>query len=137
MAARRFAEDTEVPAGRTQGEIKDRLRAAGAVRTAIFEEPDGSSVAFQMGDGMYRITVPIPKGKDAAQEERRAWRLMNLLIKAKLEAIKEGATTVEREFMADRLLYNGRTVADVLGPELRIATEEGRMPTTLMLTAPR
>jgi hypothetical protein len=135
---RRFAEDTRVPVATSQAQVKAMLQKAGATRTAVFEEPLNSSVAFQIGDGMYRITVPVdPSAKSAAQDEKRAWRLMGLLIKAKLEAVKEGASTIEREFLADMLLYNGRTVAETAMPEIERARVEGRMPKSLMLEGPR
>jgi hypothetical protein len=136
MTARRFAEDTKVSVGSSQGEIKDRLKAAGASRIAVFEEPEGSSVAFEIEARQYRISVPLPTGKNAQQEERRAWRLMLLLIKAKTEAIREGATTVEREFLADMLMPNGRTLHETAAESIRIAYESGKMPKSLMLTGP-
>jgi hypothetical protein len=135
---RRFAEDTSVPVGQTQTEIKKRLRDAGADQIAVFESSDKSAVAFSVGAGMYRITVPTdPKAKNIAQDERRAWRLLGLLIKSKLEAVREGATTVEREFLADRLLYDGKTVHEWAAPQLQIAHERGQMPASLLLEGPR
>jgi len=139
---RRFAEDTSVPVGQTQGEIKTRLRSAGADQIAVFESDAHSAVAFRVGVGLYRVTVPGDANaakmspKDRAQDERRAWRLMGLLIKSKLEAIREGATTIEREFLADRLLYDGRTVHEWAGPELQLAHEQGQMPRSLLLEGP-
>lgn len=135
---RRFAEDTRVPVGQTQAEVKDRLRKLGADSIAIFESDAKTAVAFRLGWAMYRITIPIPvAAANRAQEERRAWRLMGLLIKSKLEAIREGATTVEREFLADMLLYDGQTVSERMGPELQLAHDQGRMPTQLLLEGPR
>lgn len=137
MTARRYAQDTSVPVGQTQSEIKARLRTAGADQIAVYEATDKSAVAFRLGGSFYRITVPTSaKPRDIAQDERRAWRLLGLLMKSKLEAVREGATTVEREFLADMLLYDGQTVSEAIGPELRIAHQEGRMPSTLMLTGP-
>lgn len=133
---RRFAEDTKVPVGQTANEIKVRLRAAGADQIAVFEATEASAIMFKISGRMYRITVPIPAEDNHAQEERRAWRLLGLLIKSKLEAVREGATTVEREFLADAMLYNGQTVSEYVEPELRLAYEEGRMPKTLMLGGP-
>ncbi len=136
--ARRFAEDTKVSVATTQAQVKEMLRKAGATRTAVYEEPLNSSVAFQIGDGMYRITVPTdPASANPAQDEKRSWRLMGLLIKAKLEAVKEGASSIEREFLADMLLYDGRTVAETAMPEIERARLEGRMPRSLMLEGPK
>jgi hypothetical protein len=136
--SRRFAEDTAVPVSRTQDEIKTRLRAAGANRIAVLESDDRSAVAFQIGQAMYRITVPTDaKAKNPQQDARRAWRLLGLLMKSKLEAVREGATTVEREFLADMLLYDGQTLSERMGPELQLAYQEGRMPSTLLLEGPK
>lgn len=138
MSASRFAERTSVPVGQTQGEIKDRLRKAGADQIAVFESESKTAIAFRLGWAMYRVTIPIPADPtNRAQEERRSWRLMGLLIKSKLEAIREGASTVEREFLADMMLYDGQTVSERMGPELQLAHDQGRMPTQLMLEGPK
>lgn len=136
--SRRFAEDTSVPVSRTQDEIKTALRKAGADRIAVYESDERSSIAFGLPGGMFRITVPLdPAPKDAAQDARRAWRLLGLLMKAKLEAVREGATTIEREFLADMLLPDGSTVGEWAGDQMRLAYENGQMPTTLLLSGPR
>lgn len=135
---RRFAEDTSVSVSQTQGEIKDRLRKAGADQIAVFESDAKSAVAFRLANSMYRVSIPIDdKAKNRPQEERRAWRLMGLLLKSKLEAVREGATTVEREFLADMLLYDGQTVSEWAAPQIAAAQQEGRMPAQLLLQGPR
>jgi hypothetical protein len=134
---RRFAEDTSVPVGRSQDEVKVRLRGAGANQIAVFESDERTAVAFTLGDRMYRLTVPItPAAKDRRQDERRAWRLLLLLLKAKMEAVREGATTVEREFLADMLLPDGSTVYERAQDELRLAYAGGSMPDRLLLEGP-
>jgi hypothetical protein len=132
-AARRYAEDTKVSTGQSQGEVKDMLKRAGSDRISIYEDTEKSAVAFAMKERFYRITVPVKKTANAAQEERRAWRLVVLLIKAKLEAVKEGATTFEREFLADMLTPDGKTVYETTREPLRLAYETGKMPTHLLL----
>lgn len=134
---RRYAEDTSVPTERSAAEIKKRLRDAGADSIAVYESAERSAVAFTAEGRMYRITVPIQAGaKNPAQEERRAWRLLLLLVKAKLEAVQEGATTIEREFLADMLLGDGSTVHERARDEIRIAYESGETP-RLLLEGPR
>ena len=138
MTVRRYAEDTRVPVENSMAEIKTMLKRSGADQIATFEGKEGTKLMFQLGIGQYRLCAPIKQGvKDPDQEERRSWRLMVLLVKAKLEAVREGATTVEREFFADRLLYDGKTVAETIGPELQLAHQEGRMPRSLMLGGPK
>jgi hypothetical protein len=135
--ARRYAEDTIVPVSRTQDEIKVALRKAGADRFAVYESDGMSSMAFGLPGGMFRITVPIdPAAKNPAQDARRAWRLLGLLMKAKLEAVREGATTIEREFLADMLLPDGSTVGEWATDQLRLSYESGKMPATLMIGGP-
>lgn len=137
MTARRFAEDTSVPVGRTQDEAKERLRKAGADQLAVYESDERSSLAFRLSGRLYRLTVPHqPNAKDRRQDDRRAWRLLLLLLKAKLEAVREGASTIEREFLADMLLGDGSTVSEKIGPELQLAYETGQTPQTLLLTGP-
>lgn len=138
MTSRRFAEDTAVPVGRSQDEVKDRLRKAGADRIAVYESAATSAVAFTLEGRMCRITIPTrPDAKDPRQDERRAWRLLLLLLKAKLEAVREGATTIEREFLADMLLADGSTVSEWAEPQLAIAYRDGVMPQHLMIEGPR
>lgn len=135
---RRFAEDTKVGVDASAAEVKKRLRAAGADAIAVFEGGGRSVIAFTLEARQYRLTVPIPEGaKNAAQEERRAWRLLLLLVKAKLEAVREGATTIEREFFADLVMPNGATLITWAAPQVDEAYRVGHMPTSLMLEGPK
>lgn len=135
---RRFAQDTFVPVSTSEAESKKRLREAGADQIAVFESADKALLAFTLHGRQYRLTVPIvTKAKDKAQEDRRAWRLMLLLLKAKLEAVREGATTIEREFMADLVMPNGQTMAEYIEPQISLAYERGAMPAALMLEGPK
>lgn len=132
--ARRFAEDTKVPVGQSQDSVKRLLKAAGAHQLAVYEATDRSAVAFRIDGRFYRITVPIDTTTGVGQqEERRAWRLLLLLIKAKMEAVREGATTVEREFLADMLMPDGSTVAEWTAKPLELAYNKGEMPGQLLL----
>ena len=44
------------------------------------------------------------------QGAREVWRRLLLVVKAKLELVAEGGSSVEREFLADMMLPDGRTV---------------------------
>lgn len=114
------------------------LKASGADQIAIFESADKSLIAFTMAGRQYRLTVPIrTKVRNSEQEIRRAWRLLLLLLKAKLEAVREGATTIEREFMADTVMPNGQTFTEYAQPQLEQAYALGKMPSALMIEGPR
>lgn len=129
----RYAERTTVETAQSQDQVKRLLKGAGADQLAVYEAADKSAVAFRIGGRFYRITVPVKDVANAAQEERRAWRLLLLLIKSKLEAVKEGATTIEREFLADMLMPDGSTVAEWTAAPLALAYEKGEMPRQLLL----
>jgi hypothetical protein len=129
-----YAARTQVPVAQSQGEVKAMLKKAGSDSVAIYEDATRSAVAFRMAGRYYRMEVPIRrKVGNAAQEERRAWRLLLLLVKAKLEAVREGATTFEREFLADMLTPDGKTVYEWTREPLKLAYDSGKMPDHLLL----
>jgi hypothetical protein len=68
-----------------------------------------------------------------AAEERRRWRAQLLLVKAKLEMIATGDSTVEREFLADMLMPNGKTVGSQALPALAESYRTGTAPWMPML----
>lgn len=62
---------------------------------------------------------------------RTRWRCMLLIVKAKLEHIALGLSSVESEFLADIALPDGRSVAELLKPQIAQAYLSGRMPPLL------
>lgn len=66
-----------------------------------------------------------------AQFERSAWRRLLLVVKAKLELVRDADSSIEREFLADILLPNGSTVHEQLGPQLEDSYRTGAMPPLL------
>ena len=67
-----------------------------------------------------------------AGEERRSWRALLLIVKAKLEMIANGGSSAEREFLADMLLPNGETVATAILPGIAKSYASGEMPRRLL-----
>lgn len=67
--------------------------------------------------------------KQWQQALRERWRAIVLLLKAKLELVKLGVSTVEKEFLADMVLPNGQTVNTSLGEVISRALAAGTMPT--------
>lgn len=47
------------------------------------------------------------------QKSRERWRAVLLMLKAKLELVRIGVSSVEREFLAD-LVVNGKTIAQMI-----------------------
>lgn len=129
MSAKRvYAEDTSVPAYRSQNEVREMLRAIGADRFAIMEVEGRVAMRFAVNGTLYQIERPAPpeiKGATADQKERAAWRALVLLVKAKKVAIEQNITTVEREFMADTVLPNGARLIDYREQIIEHAYSEG------------
>lgn len=69
--------------------------------------------------------------RDSQQQVRSRWRALFLVIKAKLEAIDLGIMTIEDAFLADTILPNRQTVAEVMRPQIESAYETGNMPPLL------
>lgn len=97
----------------------------------IFDEAHANFIA---GDGVHgwKSWTQAKRNawaeKQADQEERERWRVLVLLVKAKLEAIELGYSTVEREFLADIVAKDGRTVGEYIIDQLA-----DRKAPTLML----
>lgn len=145
-APRRFAEDTSVPVEQTKGDLEVMLRRRGAEAFAYAWSQDGRcSLRFVLAGLPIRIAMAALKPEDVAvseaalrragnnaaqlvrqrreQEERRRWRALALVVKANLEAIDSGITTVMEAFFPWLVLPNGATVWDVHGePSLRQVT---------------
>ncbi|SFV11893.1 MULTISPECIES: hypothetical protein [unclassified Methylobacterium] len=137
MSRRVYAEGTKVPIAQSRAQIETMLRKAGANRIVTMDEALETVVAFMLAGRLIRLRIEIPG--DASDQRRRAiWRAIGLVVKAKIEAVAQGITTVEQEWLAHIVLPNGRTVGDWIEPQLQVAYDEGRMPTEpLMLEGPR
>ena len=62
---------------------------------------------------------------------RQRWRALNLVIKAKLEAVECGISVFEDEFMANIVLPGGQTVGDFMKPQIERAYISGEIPKLL------
>ncbi len=122
---KRFATGTKVPVAKTATELDRLLAKHGATQRATFQDDENhtGSVQFRLADYVVRITMSsAPVGKkpqDVEQAARETWRRLLLLVKAKLEIVASGMSTVEREFLADVLLPQGDTVHDRFATPLR------------------
>lgn len=136
--SRRFAETTKVPADKTRLEIERALRQAGAESFAAGFHGATAQVHFMMQGMQIRFVLQMPtEGRidRAQQEERRLWRALLLIIKAKIEAINSGVSTFESEFIGSIVVPSGQTVSEWLAPQIRDATKTGKMP-RMLLAAP-
>ena len=150
MTGRRYAEGTKVSAERSRDEIERTLKNHGATSFAMgWEDETGAEVLMFKIDGrMIRFRVQRPAEEEVAmagnrkraekfistamdQEHRRRWRALLLIIKAKLEVIGSGYSTVDREFMADLVLPDGTNFGDWAGPQISDMYRTGTMPPLL------
>lgn len=141
----RYARWTRVPVAQTRAEIERMLTRYGARQ--FFSGWDSDARAAVVGfavladDGhprqvRLRLPLPDPKAERSeqrrAQAERAAWRALLLVIKAKLEAVASGISTIEREFLADLMLPDGRTLGEWAAPQIAAIYATGSMPGLLL-----
>src|SRR5580700_3227660 len=127
----RYAASTEVSSDRSRSEIERTLRRYGATAFAYGWEGNMAQIGFKLASRQIKFRLPLPDpasreftltptGRDrsasAAEEAyeqavRQRWRALALVIKAKLEAVEAGISTVENEFLANIALPDGRTVS--------------------------
>jgi hypothetical protein len=130
----RYAEGTKVPVENSRGEITGILAKHGCTHFASATEPRGDTIQFMLGGKSFRFFIERPTADDiyardrktsrnpnavdwqarADQEWRRRWRAHVLLIKAKLEFIEGGDTTLEQEFLPYAVMKDGRTVGELI-----------------------
>lgn len=159
-----YAENTSVSVEKTRAEIDALLAKHGARQRigGVDDEGGFAIVGFTLAGRQIRLHIPLPKIEDfprkgeqprgwlgwqhARREEyrrkayeqacRSRWRAALLLVRAKLEAIALGFSTVEREFLADIALPDGSTVYRALEHHLAEAYETGRVPPLLGMGEP-
>ena len=111
-------------------------------------EGNVAAVMFAMAERRVRFTLQMPdraefrytnhtpprersqKAQDDAYEQacRQKWRALLLVIKAKLEAVESGISTVEAEFLANIVLPDNTTAGDWMIPQIDEAYRTGEMP---------
>jgi hypothetical protein len=121
MAA--YARKTTVSVERSQSQLSELLVKHGAISRVIGQDDEHhrALIGFSLGGARFRLALPLPKlpapgapRRDYDQACRTRWRLALLLIRAKLEAITLNLSTAPREFMADLVTDDGRTLEEVL-----------------------
>jgi hypothetical protein len=147
----RYAENTQVSSDRSRAEIERTLRRYGATAFGYGWDAQAATLMFEIANRrvMFRLPMPdptskvftrTPTGKDRSppaaeaafeQAVRQRWRALALVIKAKLEAVAAGITTIEQEFLAHIVLPDGRTVGEYAKPAIASAYESGEMPKML------
>jgi hypothetical protein len=150
-----YAADTTVPVERSKAEIERLLTKYGAEgyhtgwQAAAGEDPGWDVVEFVWKSKQIRFRLDRPKAKIAGkaqgwavgrggymlsggqlqaaidQRNRQRWRVLCLVIKAKLEAVEAGVGIFEDEFLSFIVTASGRTIGEILVP--RLAAQGGRL----------
>jgi len=137
----RYAADTEVSVDKSRAEIERILQRYGSPEDGFAYRRKGNraSTEFEFRDITFRLVLPLPdpnaekfqwtpsrrkkrtdEGAQEAWEQacKQSWRALALVVKAKLEAVESGIATFGDEFLAYRVLPNGLTVSEEIGPKL-------------------
>jgi hypothetical protein len=146
-----YAAKTKVPVERSKAEVEKILRKAGATQfVSGWDEKRGMSrIQCHLDDRILQFSVLKPdpaefeeteQGYERApnqvrieveREERRRWRALVLIIKAKLEVIEAGMSSIEEEFLANVLLPNQTTMGQWAHKQLEAAYGGNVMPKLL------
>lgn len=152
MTNHRYASKTSVSSASSRDEIERTLARYGAEGFAYGWSGKEAQVAFVMNGLRIQLKLPLPDRTDhrftrhsrgyrtaeAAEREyeqaiRQSWRALALVVKAKLEAVTAGIATFEDEFLAYIAIPGGRTVGDLMRPQIEEAYESGAVPPGLQL----
>lgn len=149
----RYAANTTVSADRSRAEIERTLQRYGAEQFLYGWDQEFAVIGFRMEGRYIRFKLAMPdkndeqfiltpaKRRPRAPEDqlkewekacRQRWRALLLLVKAKLEAVESGITTFPAEFLAHTLLPDGKTVGELVEPQVQLAYETGQMAPLLL-----
>lgn len=141
----RYATETDVPTDRSRGEIERTLTRYGADAFTYAWDRTRAAIGFQMHGRRIRLLLPLPErssveftrtatgrprsatAAEAQYEQavRQRWRVLALVVKAKLEAVEAGVVTFEDEWLAHTVLPSGLTVAEEVGVQVANAYATG------------
>lgn len=155
----RYASETTVPVAKSRAEIEATLIRYGANEFQTGWKTGAAMIAFRLKDLFIRFILPLPSRTDKnithkkdrygyvvkrteqqteqayQQEERQRWRALLLTVKAKLEAVECGISTIEQEFLAFIVMPNQMTLGEFIIDRALPSIRAGTMP--LMLTGPK
>ena len=146
-----YARNTTVSAMRTCNEIEETLERYGADGFAYATQGNLATVVFAMENRRIRFVLELPdpedfrrtnhspprERSDRAQQQtheqacRQRGCALLLVIKAKLEAVTAGISTIETEFLANIVLPDNTTAGGWLLPQIDRAYRTGKMPPLL------
>jgi hypothetical protein len=133
-----YAKDTHVPVSQSRSEIERLLARAKARQFATGVDYDKriARVTFGLHDRLVRFTIALPdpgrlRGDRYEKAERQRWRALLLVLKAKLESVENAIETFEEAFLANIVMPNDQTMAEIARPWIAESYETKRMPRQL------
>lgn len=128
----KYAKRTQVAVTKSRTEIEATVMRYGADQFgSAFDQKGGRAmVQFRIVQWLVRFVLPLPH--DDEQDRRQRWRALALVIKAKLEAVESGITTVEEEFLPHIVTPGGQTFSEWAVPQLREMKKSGQLPNTIL-----
>lgn len=125
---RRYAEGTKVTVDSSRGEITGILAKHGVKKMGWMSDGVSDQLVFEIDGQSFRFTIEEPTIAWAKQaypnaydfhakvqaEWRRRWRANVLLLKAKLEFIESGDSTLTRELLPYLVTKNGETMEELI-----------------------
>lgn len=149
-----YAQNTSVSVEASEAEIKRTLIRYGADQflSGWDSSENLAVIGFRIQNRQVKMMLPLPdrtskeftetpSGRYARDEAaafkaweqacRQRWRALALIVKAKLEAVEAGISTIEREFLADVVLTDGRTFYQWAEPQIKQMYLNGKMPPLL------
>lgn len=124
-----YAATTNIDIGTTKADIEKMMLKAGASAFGIVQDGPKAQVIFRLKERMYRFAIIIP---DLPQPARARWRALLLVLKAKIEAVDSGITSLEDEFLAQTMMSDGETVGQKINPQIEENYRIGGTPQLLL-----
>ncbi len=134
-----YAASTDVSSDKSMAEIRRTLQRYGAEQFMWGETANQAIIGFVMSARQVRFVLAMPDRnarefthtpsrsqrrsdtqRKAAYEQavRQRWRALNLVIKAKLEAVQAGIADFQTEFLGHLVLPGGQTVAEAVAADV-------------------
>lgn len=136
-----YAKETKVPVIQSRAEIERLLGKFKCSQFMCGTDYDRgiARVQFKAHNRIVRFVIALPDRQQFArfgarrgaerweQAERQKWRALLLVIKAKLECVESQIATFEEEFLAQIVMPNDRTVAELVLPQIESVYSGGAM----------
>lgn len=148
-----FAKTTTVSPMKSRHEIEQLVMRYGAAKFATAVSATKAQIMFEAKDRMLRFDLKMPARDEKRfthknswtkrtdiqiaalyeQEERRLWRSLALVIKAKLESVESGIETFESAFAMNIVMPDGKLFREHALPFIAESYETGTMRPMLLL----